>query len=121
MYYCVVVYICHYTAHAWVWGDQLLVYFILFGCLVGADVINCTWTNEQLNCTTAPGYEFNKTVTDHFSMKIAQISNEHSGIYTCHVLGSRINGFNPCELIITPGGDTGRSTGKDDPVRQPSL
>ncbi|XP_025112337.1 uncharacterized protein LOC112575042 isoform X2 [Pomacea canaliculata] len=79
----------------------------------GADVINCTWMNEQLNCTTAPGYEFNKTVTDHFSMKISQISNEHSGIYTCHVLGSRINGFKPCELIITPGGDTGRSTVSD--------
>ncbi|PVD22588.1 hypothetical protein C0Q70_18406 [Pomacea canaliculata] len=72
----------------------------------GADVLNCTWMNEQLNCTTAPGYKFNKIVTNHFSMKIPQISKENRGIYACHVLGARSNGSETCKFISSSEGYT---------------
>lgn len=99
-----------------------MVYLILmFDCLLGADVLNCTWMNEQLNCTTAPGYKFNKIVTNHFSMKIPQISKENRGIYACHVLGARSNGSETCKFISTPEGYTGISTHRYDPLRQLPL
>lgn len=69
----------------------------------GVDIVTCSWLNDQLQCTTAPGYEFNETVNDHIVIRIPRVSRDHSGTYACHLMGSVSKGFAPCEFIVFKG------------------
>ncbi|PVD22581.1 hypothetical protein C0Q70_18398 [Pomacea canaliculata] len=72
------------------------------------DILNCIWLNDQLDCTPAPGYQFNITVTDHLVIGVPRASRNHNGTYACHVMGSDEENFAPCEFIITQGVYRGR-------------
>ncbi|XP_025111884.1 uncharacterized protein LOC112574798 isoform X3 [Pomacea canaliculata] len=76
------------------------------GNKVGASVVTCLWVKDEFVCATVPGYEFNKTVTDHLVVRLPRASRKHSGNYSCQVLGSNIEGFQTCEFFVTPDGFT---------------
>ncbi|PVD22616.1 hypothetical protein C0Q70_18436 [Pomacea canaliculata] len=59
------------------------------------DILNCIWLNDQLDCTPAPGYQFNNTVTDHLVIGVPRASRDHNGTYACHVMGSDEENFAP--------------------------
>ncbi|XP_025111890.1 uncharacterized protein LOC112574800 isoform X2 [Pomacea canaliculata] len=73
------------------------------------DILNCIWLNDQLDCTPAPGYQFNNTVTDHLVIGVPRASRDHNGTYACHVMGSDEENFAPCEFIITQVSDKHRN------------
>ncbi|XP_025111873.1 uncharacterized protein LOC112574795 isoform X6 [Pomacea canaliculata] len=66
------------------------------------DIVACTWLQDQLKCTTAPGYEVNNLVTDRLVIRVLQASRDHTGTYTCHVTGSSMDGFKSCDFILIP-------------------
>ncbi|XP_025111871.1 uncharacterized protein LOC112574795 isoform X3 [Pomacea canaliculata] len=68
----------------------------------GVDIVACTWLQDQLKCTTAPGYEVNNLVTDRLVIRVLQASRDHTGTYTCHVTGSSMDGFKSCDFILIP-------------------
>ncbi|PVD22605.1 hypothetical protein C0Q70_18424 [Pomacea canaliculata] len=69
----------------------------------GVDIVTCTWLEDQLKCTTAPGYEVNNLVTDRLVIRVPRASRDHTGTYACHVTDSKASGFQPCEFILKPG------------------
>ncbi|XP_025111732.1 uncharacterized protein LOC112574720 [Pomacea canaliculata] len=68
----------------------------------GVDIVTCTWLEDQLKCTTAPGYEVNNLVTDRLVIRVPRASRDHTGTYACHVTDSKASGFQPCEFILKP-------------------
>ncbi|PVD22585.1 hypothetical protein C0Q70_18403 [Pomacea canaliculata] len=68
----------------------------------GVDIVTCTWLQDQLKCTTAPGYEVNNLVTDHLVIRVLRASRDHTGTYVCHVTGSSMDGFKSCDFILIP-------------------
>ncbi|PVD27269.1 hypothetical protein C0Q70_12424 [Pomacea canaliculata] len=69
----------------------------------GVDIVTCTWLEDQLKCTTAPGYEVSNLVTDHLVIRVLRASRDHTGTYACHVTGSSMDGFKSCDFILIPG------------------
>ncbi|XP_025111864.1 uncharacterized protein LOC112574792 isoform X2 [Pomacea canaliculata] len=65
------------------------------------EIVNCTWIKDKLNCTIAPGYEFNKSVTDRLVINIPQATSKHSGTYSCRVTGSHLED-EACEFNLIP-------------------
>ncbi|XP_025111867.1 uncharacterized protein LOC112574793 isoform X3 [Pomacea canaliculata] len=68
----------------------------------GVDIVTCTWLQDQLKCTTAPGYEVNNLVTDRLVIRVPRASRDHTGTYACHVTGSSVDGFKSCDFILIP-------------------
>ncbi|PVD22628.1 hypothetical protein C0Q70_18449 [Pomacea canaliculata] len=68
----------------------------------GVDTVTCTWLQDQLKCTTAPGYEVNNLVTHRLVIRVLRASRDHNGTYACHVTGSSMDGFKSCDFILIP-------------------
>ncbi|XP_025114091.1 uncharacterized protein LOC112576073 isoform X2 [Pomacea canaliculata] len=64
----------------------------------GGEILSCTWTSDQLFCNKAPGFEFNKSVTDHLFIEVPQARQEHNGSYTCYLEGS--DRQESCDFIV---------------------
>ncbi|XP_025113458.1 uncharacterized protein LOC112575695 [Pomacea canaliculata] len=69
----------------------------------GSNVASCTWTNGELECTTATGFDVNKTVTDHVIIRLSQATPAHTGQYACRLQGSDDGGFTHCDFVVMPG------------------
>lgn len=67
------------------------------------NIVTCIWVNDKLRCTTAPGYEFNNTGTHHLVITVPRASRDHNGTYACHLTGSSMDGFQPCDFIVNSG------------------
>ncbi|XP_025113464.1 uncharacterized protein LOC112575700 [Pomacea canaliculata] len=67
------------------------------------NVLNCTWEKDQPFCLTAPGFEFNNTVTDHLVITIPRVTPDHNGTYVCDLQGVQFENFELCNFVVISG------------------
>ncbi|XP_025101303.1 uncharacterized protein LOC112568279 isoform X2 [Pomacea canaliculata] len=59
-------------------------------------VLDCLWISGKEHCLVQPGYEFNNEVSDNLTLRILNVSEKHTGRYSCQMYGSRSRDIDFC-------------------------
>ncbi|XP_025112069.1 uncharacterized protein LOC112574911 [Pomacea canaliculata] len=76
----------------------------------GIPVVNCTWLDDQLDCTNEPGYALGTNVTDRVVIKLPRTSRRQHVTYACRLQGSEPADFESCDVSFIAGRFSSRDT-----------
>lgn len=88
------------------WYDVSWVLFTF--CFVGIvpdHVLECIWVRGEIKCLVHPEYEFDNNVTNHLIVRIAQVSENYEGNYSCQTSGTRVEDIKFCEFHLLKSKD----------------
>lgn len=61
-------------------------------------VLDCWWLSGNVDCFIAPGYKFNKTVSNRLSLEIPVVSGSQIGSYACQLASYGPDSITTCDL-----------------------
>lgn len=65
-------------------------------------VVDCSWTAGEMKCNAQGGYQVDPKISDHVTVNIRQVSQEHTGTYLCGLVGDGPDNSLACSFHLKP-------------------
>ncbi|PVD21812.1 hypothetical protein C0Q70_17614 [Pomacea canaliculata] len=67
---------------------------------VTADVLRCTWEEDNPNCNVAQGFQFDGSVSSHLTLIIPSAFKTHEGTYSCQSTSKEPFSYHTCSFTL---------------------